>query len=261
MELRRLAEICHRRLLALKSIWFSVLAVMAQPSRDSVVPGPGRFSWTDTFQRCHNLASILPAMEDVPPEPPPSAAPPAPPSMPTRNSHRDLPIMTTSTLPPIRAPPSTTTAVTSTSRMASNSSDVAQQHVMRTMNLLAWNCQGSGGSLVSSMMNHLHRLLTSTKAKVTFVSETRNSKFSKTDLINRFNVYYALIVSPQGMSSGLWLMWDQDTEVTVESSSNNLILASCIYKPSSYKFGLVCMYGDPITKILFHMVQCPNFRS
>jgi hypothetical protein len=129
--------------------------------------------------------------------------------------------------------------------MASNSSDVAQQHVMGTMNLLAWNCQGSGGSLASSTMNHLHRLLTSTKAKVTFVFETRNSKFSKTDLINRFNVYDALIVSPQGMSGGLWLMWDQDIEVTIESSSNNIILASCIYKPSSYKFGLVCMYGDP----------------
>jgi hypothetical protein len=61
--------------------------------------------------------------------------------------------------------------------------------------------------LTSSMMNHLHRLLTSTKAKVTFICETRNSKFSKTDLINRFNVYDAITVSPQGMYGGLWLMW------------------------------------------------------
>jgi hypothetical protein len=66
MELRRLAAICRRRLLALKSIWFSVLVVMAQPSRDSVVPELGRFSWTDTFQWCRNLASVPPAMEDAP---------------------------------------------------------------------------------------------------------------------------------------------------------------------------------------------------
>jgi hypothetical protein len=41
--------------------------------------------------------------------------------------------------------------------------------------LLAWTGQGSGGSLKSSKMLHLHRLVTSTKSKVIFISETRIS--------------------------------------------------------------------------------------
>lgn len=33
--------------------------------------------------------------------------------------------------------------------------------------------------------------------------------------------------------------------VHVEKSSSNFILASCLYKPTSTKFLLACVYGDP----------------
>lgn len=45
---------------------------------------------------------------------------------------------------------------------------------------LAWNCRGSGGSLHNSTMNHLARLLVSTRAQVCFLSETRNASITKT---------------------------------------------------------------------------------
>jgi len=51
------------------------------------------------------------------------------------------------------------------------------------MSLLAWNCQGSGGSLGNPKMLHLARLITSTNVQVIFVSETRNSRLTRSDLI------------------------------------------------------------------------------
>jgi hypothetical protein len=94
-------------------------------------------------------------------------------------------------------------------------------------------------------MLHLDRLLRSTKLQICFISKTRNSKFSRTALINRFNIKDAYIVLPQGLSGGLWLMWDQDIALSAEFSSSNLILASCTYVNTTVKFGLICMYGDP----------------
>jgi len=56
------------------------------------------------------------------------------------------------------------------------------------MNLLSWNCRGVGGSLRSSKMCHLKRLMASTMAKVIFVSEVKTSKFSPHDLIENFSL-------------------------------------------------------------------------
>lgn len=54
-----------------------------------------------------------------------------------------------------------------------------------------------------------------------------------------------LLSCPLCLSGDLWLLWDHDVQVTIEWSSQNLILASCAHKQSMLKFGLICMYGDP----------------
>ncbi|GJM90657.1 hypothetical protein PR202_ga06958 [Eleusine coracana subsp. coracana] len=64
-------------------------------------------------------------------------------------------------------------------------------------------------------MRHLHRLISCTKAKVIFVSETGSNKFSVRDLIRNFNVYDSFIVPANGISGGLWLLWTEDVQVTV----------------------------------------------
>ena len=87
------------------------------------------------------------------------------------------------------------------------------------MSLLAWNCRGSGGNLRSSTMVHLSCLLQSTKAQVCFISETRNSSISKTSILNRFNLNDAFIVPSQGQSGGLWLLWNDEVDITVVESS------------------------------------------
>ena len=118
------------------------------------------------------------------------------------------------------------------------------------MTLLTWNCQGSGGSLRSSKMTHLARQITSTKAQVCFISETKSSTISRSSLINRFNASDALVIPALGHSGGLWLIWKQDVLVTVVEHSNHFIFALCNNKLDNQTFGLVCIYGDPYHRLL-----------
>jgi hypothetical protein len=40
-------------------------------------------------------------------------------------------------------------------------------------------------------------------------------------------------------------MWNDELQVTVNSSSTHVILATVVYSTRNLKFGLVCIYGDP----------------
>lgn len=113
------------------------------------------------------------------------------------------------------------------------------------MRALGWNCQGMGRSLGSQKMNHLARMLSATKPQVTFVSEIKTSKIKSDDLNARFNMSNSFVVPSHRRSGGLWLMWSDDIQVTVHTSSFYTILATAVNSTSNLKFGLVCIYGDP----------------
>uniref|UniRef100_A0ACD5W649 Uncharacterized protein n=1 Tax=Avena sativa TaxID=4498 RepID=A0ACD5W649_AVESA len=113
------------------------------------------------------------------------------------------------------------------------------------MKALGWNCQGMGKSLGSVKMSHLARMIYSTKPQVTFVSEIKSSKVKSSDHNARFNMYNSFVVPSRRRSGGLWMMWSDDLEVTVHSSSFYVILATAVYNTTNQKFGLVCIYGDP----------------
>jgi hypothetical protein len=90
-------------------------------------------------------------------------------------------------------------------------------------------------------MLHLTRLIRSTNVQVIFVSETRNSRFTRTGLLNRFNVDDVHIVPAQGQSGGLWLLSKHDVQLDVQVSSHHFFLALCVHKQLLKKFGLVCV--------------------
>jgi hypothetical protein len=97
----------------------------------------------------------------------------------------------------------------------------------------------------SPTMNHLTCLIRSANAKVISISKTRNSRFSSYQIINRFSMHGCNIVPTDGLSGGLWLLWDVDVDIQVVHSSKFYILASCVYKVADSTFNLVCVYGDP----------------
>ena len=113
------------------------------------------------------------------------------------------------------------------------------------MKALGWNCQGMGKSLGSPKMCHLARMIHSTKAQVIFVSEIKSSKIQSNDLTARFNMADSFVVPSRRRSGGLWLMWNDDLQVNVHSSSFHVILATIINRSTNQQFGLVCIYGDP----------------
>jgi hypothetical protein len=94
-------------------------------------------------------------------------------------------------------------------------------------------------------MNHLARLLISTRAQVCFLSETRNASITKTTIKNRFNYHDAFVVPAQGQSGGLWLIWTNDVDINIVHYSHYFIFALCANKTTSHQYGLVCIYGDP----------------
>jgi exonuclease III len=113
------------------------------------------------------------------------------------------------------------------------------------MSLISWNCQGAGKSLDSNKMNYLARLMHSTNAKVTFISETKTSKFNRAQLSNHFNITHSFVVPSEGRSGGLWLLWDNDIDLKITRATSNLILSSLVITSTKEAFCLICMYGDP----------------
>jgi non-ribosomal peptide synthetase component F len=49
----------HANHTALTPLWFLERAALAQPDRASLVHGPVRYTWADTYRRCRRLASAL----------------------------------------------------------------------------------------------------------------------------------------------------------------------------------------------------------
>jgi hypothetical protein len=102
-----------------------------------------------------------------------------------------------------------------------------------------------GKSLGSPKMTYLARMMHSTNPQVIFVSEIKSSKVKSTDLVSRFNIFDSFVVPSRRRAGGLWLMWNDQIQVSIQSSSFYLILATATIKDSNLKLGLVCIYGDP----------------
>uniref|UniRef100_A0ACD5VRH3 Uncharacterized protein n=1 Tax=Avena sativa TaxID=4498 RepID=A0ACD5VRH3_AVESA len=113
------------------------------------------------------------------------------------------------------------------------------------MRILGWNCQGIGRGLGNPKMCHLAKMITSTRAHVIFLSKTKNSKFTHADISTCFNMNDTIVVPSLKKAGGLWLMWNDDLQIFVYSSSFYVILDLATDKSTNTKFGLVRIYGDP----------------
>lgn len=113
------------------------------------------------------------------------------------------------------------------------------------MNFICWNCRGAGRNLGSNKMQYLANLMSSTNAKVTFISETLSSKINSHDLVNRFSIYDSFIVPAKDRAGGLWVMWSDEVRLDITYASQNLVCASVVNTSTSFSFYLICVYGDP----------------
>ena len=55
----------------------------------------------------------------------------------------------------------------------------------------------------------------------------------------------SIVVPSRGSSGGLWLMWNDELQVHVNTAYLYVILVNLVNIATSRDFGLVCIYGDP----------------
>lgn len=114
------------------------------------------------------------------------------------------------------------------------------------MKLVGWNCRGMGKNLdISTKMEYLARFMNSTGAQITFVSETRTSRYNSSHLNSRFSIADSYVVPSNGRSGGLWMLWTDEVCVSVKFSNHYMILALVINRTTNVEFALACVYGDP----------------
>lgn len=89
------------------------------------------------------------------------------------------------------------------------------------MNIMSWNCRGSGGATVTT----LNRYLRCTKAIIAFISETRCNLDVAVKRVAELPLCNFFSVPSVGMSGGLWLLWGDDVSVKVCRSNKFFIFA------------------------------------
>jgi exonuclease III len=108
------------------------------------------------------------------------------------------------------------------------------------MNILAWNCRGAGGPWKKQF---LRDLLTSTRADIAFISETKRSSGRSSEYLRIMPLQHSEIVPATGRSGGLWLMWGNHIQLRIFQKTRYYIFAwvQTMDKPP---WILVAVYGD-----------------
>lgn len=109
------------------------------------------------------------------------------------------------------------------------------------MNILAWNCRGSGGT---RKRQFLKRLLRATRAGIAFVMETKSSTVRSEMFLRDCGLPNYCFVPSRGLSGGLWLMWEHNVRLHIVSKSSSIIHAR-VTSAGKPEWSLVCVYGDP----------------
>lgn len=109
------------------------------------------------------------------------------------------------------------------------------------MNIISWNCRGSGGTTVST----LNRYLRCTKATIAFISDTRCNLEKAGKRVANLPLCNFSGVPSNGRSGGLWLLWSDDVHVNISRSNKFYFFAEVLNKDGSKPWGLVAVYGDP----------------
>lgn len=109
------------------------------------------------------------------------------------------------------------------------------------MNIVAWNCCGIGGPRKRQL---LISLLQSTRTNLIFLAETKCSLSKSKRYLPQMPLPNYDFVPSRGRSGELWILWDNNTKLEVNSKSRNVIHA-VVTQPDKSKWDLICVYGDP----------------
>lgn len=110
------------------------------------------------------------------------------------------------------------------------------------MRTTCWNCQGVGNTLT---VRHLRDIYGQYIPEVVFLSETKNKRDYLENVCGHLGYHDLWTVEPEGIGGGLALLWKEEVQVKILSSSSRWIDTHIVWKDKT--FFLTGVYGDPIS--------------
>ena len=110
------------------------------------------------------------------------------------------------------------------------------------MLVFSWNCRGLRND---PTVLTLKSFLTSSKPNFVFISETKCGLEYSEDKIATLGYTNSHVVPSVGRSGGLWVLWDDNFDISVMSSSHNLVHCAVSTRDSTPCWNLFCIYGPP----------------
>lgn len=115
------------------------------------------------------------------------------------------------------------------------------------MNTVCWNVRGMGSPRTFHVVRDALRHL---KPPLLFLCETKCNEKSLLRLKNSLNYYGCFVVSSQGASGGLCLLWSLEIDVSIRSYSPSHIDSSVKWNSKCWRF--TGLYGQPKESLRVH---------
>lgn len=105
---------------------------------------------------------------------------------------------------------------------------------------MSWNCQSLGGDLTVPRIRELRSVQA---PDIMYFMETKNQEAFVLSILQTPDYNHHFLIPPSGLSGGLALLWRNEINLTVLSSSANFIDTEVVYKANT--FFLTFIYGIP----------------
>lgn len=108
---------------------------------------------------------------------------------------------------------------------------------------LSWNCRGLAAA---STIRELQQLCKAHMPSIIFLMETRAPAGRMENARRRLKFHQMFCVEACGRSGGLGLLWNDDIQVQIFSSSQNIIHTAILIVSTGVLFDCSFVYGNPI---------------
>lgn len=110
------------------------------------------------------------------------------------------------------------------------------------MTCLSWNCRGLAAA---PTFRELKNLCKAYKPTIIFLMETRAPEERIENVRRRLKFRHMICVEAVGRSWGLCLLWEDEVQIQIFQSSQNIINTAVMIKATCKMFDCSFIYGNP----------------
>lgn len=135
---------------------------------------------------------------------------------------------------------------------------------MMSINIIAWNCRGTGSR---TFLRHLKLLINRYKSNILVLIETRVNSVFADKIVDITNFSDKIVVEAVRFSGGIWVMWN-GSKIDLEAVSlDDQIINLLVYMNGCVPWLLLAIYASPFFDFCQHLwdylvclgpvVKCP----